>query len=232
VSCVLPVEIQRFAFEPDDFVDFDKLHILRNRMGHFGNGQLYGKQNLAAGIRGAALFMDGYESMVVCPETQYLIPGDWNFTISIWINSTHTQDADIAGRMYQKSSSMEPDFRLRLLSNGNFEAMLAPENGGIISVESQDPVPQGQWVHLAMTWDLDSLKLYLDGRETASRVVTTPRDQRILANRAWMSIGGEKPSRSRDSRFQGQVDEMRVYDQALSPLQMFHVYLQDQTPED
>jgi hypothetical protein len=60
--------------------------------------------------------------------------------------------------------------------------------------------------------------------------VTSPRAQRILANRAWMSIGGE--SRSRVSRFQGQVDEMRVYDQALSPLQMFHVYLQDQTPDD
>jgi hypothetical protein len=121
-----------------------------------------------------------------------------------------------------------------MLASGHCETMLAPESGGVISARSHEQVARGHWVHLAMTWNLDSLKLYLDGRETASLSVTTAYSQRILANRAWIAIGGEYPanSKNRSARFAGRVDEFRIYDRALSPLQIFHVFLEDQTPDD
>jgi hypothetical protein len=234
VSCVRPVQIQHFAFESDDFAVIKKANVLRNRMGHFCNGQLYGPKTLALGIRGSSVELNGRGGMVVCPQTQHLIPGDSPFTISLWINTDRSQEAVIAGRMYRHSPSVKPDFLLRMLASGHCETMLAPESGGVISARSHEQVARGHWVHLAMTWNLDSLKLYLDGRETASLSVTTAYSQRILANRAWIAIGGEYPanSKNRSARFAGRVDEFRIYDRALSPLQIFHVFLEDQTPDD
>ena len=233
VSCLLPAPLQHFAFELDEIGKIKRDLIVRNRMGHYGNGQLYGDQQLEPGIRGAAVQFNGREGMVVCPQTENLLPGDSPFTISLWIHSGGSQDAAIAGRMYHFNPGVEPDFQLSMLSNGYCRATMTPEQGNAISVQSADPLPHGQWVHLAMTWDLAALTIYIDGRKSVSLNVTVPYPQRILANRHWVAIGGEDPpNNSSHKRFQGRIDEFRVYDQALSSLQIFHVYLKDQAAED
>lgn len=231
VSCVWPEPLQHFAFESADFIKIKNDDVLLNQMGHFGNGQLYGSKDLELGIRGSALEFDGRKTMIVCPETQDLILGDSPFTISLWIHINRSQDTVLAGRLFQYSSAVEPDFQLRLLNSDRLQAMLAFEKGGAIALPSNDRVPHNQWVHVAMTWDLQSLKLYLEGRENSSRIVAAPHSHLTLGNRAWMAVGGEKPKNDSSPRFSGQIDEVRVYDQALSPLQIFHVYLKDQSTQ-
>ncbi len=71
-------------------------------------------------------------------------------------------------------------------------------------------VSSGVWSHLAMTYDGAMLRLFVNGVEVASRAQSGPMDTgagalRIGGNNSWT---GEF--------FQGQIDEVRIYNRALS----------------
>jgi hypothetical protein len=92
---------------------------------------------------------------------------------------------------------------------------LVPAGGGTfhgttqnIAARRSDPV--GRWSHVALTYDGAQLRLYLDGTQMSSRAVSGS----ILrtANPLW--IGGNRPY---GEYFRGVIDEVRVYDRALSP---------------
>jgi hypothetical protein len=91
---------------------------------------------------------------------------------------------------------------------------LVPSGGGtfdgtIHQTSGTDPVPVDRWSHVAVTYDGATLRLYVDGRQAASRAITgaiqTP------SNPVW--IGGNLPY---GEHFDGLIDEVRIYDRALS----------------
>jgi Concanavalin A-like lectin/glucanases superfamily len=81
--------------------------------------------------------------------------------------------------------------------------------GGYEQVVGPAAVPIGAWTHLAMTFDGAMQRLYVGGTQVASRLllgVMKPSEGvlRIGGNSVW------------DEWFRGEIDEVRVYDRALS----------------
>lgn len=71
------------------------------------------------------------------------------------------------------------------------------------------PLPIYQWSHLASTYDGTKLKLYLNGRELASKPLTGF----LATSGGTLRIGGNPNT---GAWFSGLIDEVRVYNRALS----------------
>jgi Concanavalin A-like lectin/glucanases superfamily len=92
---------------------------------------------------------------------------------------------------------------------------LLPAGGGTFDSSTQhangrraDPVDR--WSHLALTYDGLRLRLFVDGTPASSRAVTGT----ILRTTDPLWIGGNRPY---GEYFKGVIDEVHVYDRALSP---------------
>jgi Concanavalin A-like lectin/glucanases superfamily len=102
---------------------------------------------------------------------------------------------------------------------------LVPAGGGTFAGSTQhadgrraDPVDR--WSHVAVTYDGMTLRLYVDGTRVSSRA--TKGTIKKTTDPLW--IGGNRPY---GEYFQGVIDEVRVYDRALSP---FDVRAEMSTP--
>ena len=82
-------------------------------------------------------------------------------------------------------------------------------NGGQTWFPAPNTIPVNNWTHLASTYDGATLRLYVNGNPVASRTVTGSVETN--SNPLW--IGGNKPY---GEFFQGQIDEVRIYNRALS----------------
>ena len=71
-------------------------------------------------------------------------------------------------------------------------------------------LPTGAWSHLAATYDRTSFKLYINGTQVASKAFTGA----ITPSTGALKIGGNSIW---GEYFNGQIDEIRVYNRALSP---------------
>jgi hypothetical protein len=95
---------------------------------------------------------------------------------------------------------------------------LVPAGGGTFDGSTQhadgrraDPVDR--WSHLAVTYDGLTLRLFVDGTQVSRRAITGT----ILRTSHPLWIGGNRPY---GEYFGGMIDEVRVYDRALSPSQV------------
>jgi hydrogenase maturation factor HypE len=81
--------------------------------------------------------------------------------------------------------------------------------GGDVDTRGTGALALNAWTHVAATYDGATLRLYVNGTQAASRsvsgsIATSSGPLRIGGNSVW----GEW--------FQGRIDEVRVYDRALS----------------
>ena len=99
----------------------------------------------------------------------------------------------------------------------------APQSGGVAApagyvgasgahqaIRGTSALPAGQWVHLAVTYDRTSLKIYVNGALAATRAQTG----QIVVSGAVLRIGGNNSFTG--EFFAGLIDEVRVYNRALS----------------
>ena len=92
---------------------------------------------------------------------------------------------------------------------------LVPAGGGtfdgtIHQAFAEAPVPVGRWSNVALAYDGAVLRLYVNGDEVSSRPSTIGT---IQAPDTPLWIGGNRPY---GEHFDGLIDEVRVYDRALS----------------
>ena len=92
---------------------------------------------------------------------------------------------------------------------------LVPAGGGTFDGSTQHADgrradPLDRWTHVAVTYDMKALRLYVDGTEASHRAMTGR--TRRTTDPLW--IGGNRPY---GEYFQGVIDEVRVYDRALGP---------------
>jgi hypothetical protein len=90
----------------------------------------------------------------------------------------------------------------------------APVGGGSFGdTWASSALAANTWSHLAVTYDKQTLRLYVNGVQVASR----PRTQDIATSANPLQIGGDSLY---GQFFQGTIDEVRVYNTALTAAQI------------
>jgi serine/threonine protein kinase len=176
------------------------------------------------GVSGSAFMFDGDGSFVKIPSSSELNPAS-GLTIEFWMKA----DADslrsyaglVAGDFYLVEISsggqhgrMGINFAIST-DKGKSLVQTADANGGGATLSPN------QWHFITATYDGRDLRLYLDGRLSGPPV---PHSGSIspTATGAFLAIGSEDGRRSRPQciktrYFRGLIDELKIYQQALSP---------------
>jgi glucose/arabinose dehydrogenase/PKD repeat protein len=173
--------------------------------GHGNTGTLTGTTWTTAGRFGKALTFDGATSIVRVPDSASLglAPG---MTVEAWVRPTVAGgDRTVVGKQRTGGAAYA-------LYASNSDGL--PEGDGYLSgaertVSGNGALPLDTWSHLAVSYDGGTVRLYVNGALVGSTIASGP----LPASSGALEIGA---STLAGARFAGQLDEVRVYDRALS----------------
>ncbi len=149
------------------------------------------------------------------------------FTVALWLQTPDLkQRAVVFHRSRAWTDAGSRGYEL-LLENGRLSAALIHFwPGNALRVRSREPIPLGEWLHVAVTYDgssrADGLKILINGEEADVDVVQDRLAKNITGGGGDdLAIG----ARSRDRGFsRGRVDEFQVFSRELTPLEVRHLY--------
>ncbi len=181
--------------------------------GNGRNGTLMGEPTVIDGPAGygAALLFDGLGG-------QYVHLGTWNpsaatgqLSVCLWANwnglSEHYQ-----GLIAKRDSWAADDMMWQLEANRDSGAISFARNGS--SPASGSPVlPIGEWTHVAATFDGTTARLYVNAEVTGEGGFSFGSDPEAAVVFGACQGNGENP-------FNGALDEVHIYDRALSPFEI------------
>lgn len=200
---------------------------------------------LPAGKVGGALQFDGVDDFVTVPDANGLdfgaAPGG-DFTIDAWVRTT---DASGVGVLVEKRSDpATPRGYSFFLLNGNLGFQLGtgsgtnicssnPQTSGCTNYGSNAFVADGQWHFVAVTVDRDAAdggRWYVDGVEVGTRFDPTIRSA-SLANSGPLVLGRVIAGfiGAGSSFFDGALDEVEIFNRALTPAEILALYEADGT---
>jgi O-glycosyl hydrolase len=168
-----------------------------------------------AGKYGKALSFNGTNSWVTIPDANSL-DLTTGMTLEAWVNPSALNSWET---VLLKETGNELSYAVYADNNGNDSggprrpAVWVRQAGTSYSTSGTAQLPLNQWTHLAATYDGSALRLYVNGVLASTLARSGPIDTstgvlRIGGNAVW----GEY--------FNGLIDEVRVYDNALSQSQI------------
>tara|TARA_R110002020_G_scaffold154714_3_gene335050 strand:- start:5008 stop:8154 length:3147 start_codon:yes stop_codon:yes gene_type:complete len=143
------------------------------------------------------------------------------FTLSAWVmtsgNGTIISKAD---------TKTNQGFKFEIDSNGHSTFQIL--NDASSSITSSVIIPKNEWHQLAVSYNGNELKLYIDGvRDTQKEITLTQ-----ISNDNPFLIGGIKAGSSTSVFFKGSIDEVRVWDAALTTVEIRDLMNQELSVQD
>ncbi|PKM92429.1 MAG: hypothetical protein CVU81_00505, partial [Euryarchaeota archaeon HGW-Euryarchaeota-1] len=172
------------------------------------NGTTYGdiKYNATAGKYGGAFKFDGVNDYVNCGNGASL-NGMSQLTLEAWINYLALP------ANYYALTGKEIQYRFALKSNGKINFVVATANNGWCTsgTYTSDVSLSPGWHHIVGVYDGTIVKLYIDG------VYAAQGSQNISGNiTTTQNIFGIGHQVGNGNYFNGTIDEVRIYNKALS----------------
>lgn len=96
-------------------------------------------------------------------------------------------------------------------------SFIVHKNHTPVWASSSEELPPEVWSHLAMTYDGELMRLYVDGALVDTQPSEPPHPDDSFWNDAWLNIGIGSNS---GSAFDGKIDEVRIYDRALGGVEI------------
>lgn len=146
-------------------------------------------------------------------------------TLATWFRPSSFEGVAAEGRLISLASGTleeEHDWMLSLDGDGTrLRFRLRTTVGGTATLTSESGlVAIDQWSHLAATYDGAAMRLWVDGQEVAAM----EKSGSILANDLPFAIGNQ-PEGAGERAVNGVIDEVRIYDRALSAVDLANVSL-------
>lgn len=202
------------------FDEPDKAGIVRDASGAGNDGHLTGAKWVAEGHKGGAYLFDitRFTDKIVVPNSPLLNPE--NITMSAWIKVPEDGGGfwnRIFDKDYRKGYSIQitgefGDKQPRGRLGFEFSRM---------ANQSQCTLTDGRWHHVAVTFDGQTSRIYVDGLENSQKAARQPGP---LKKSNWdlcigNSVVGYKDTDAINGdclAFDGMIDEARIYNRALS----------------
>lgn len=131
------------------------------------------------------------------------------FTVSAWVRPQATQTA-IEPTVIAKEGTANVPYVVYAKSSGAGPIAYAHVNGGYRSTVSPNALAADTWSHLVATYNGSTLSIYVNGVLTSSASVTGS----LASGAGALRIGGN--SLLPNENFNGAIDEVRIYNRALS----------------
>jgi len=160
----------------------------------------------AKGLDGNALVCDG--GCVIVENSPLLSPTN-ALTIECWVKA----DAGPLRNnwMVNRVFGGDPSAGYRLGVVEGKPCFQIPLRAWTHHLSGNKPLPAGQWVHLAGTFDGQTMRLYMNGEECGNMSRPAP----IKPNTCHLCIGNYEIAHP--AHFNGLLDEVRLYNRALTP---------------
>ena len=195
------------------------------------DGELLGGATFGDGVKGQAFLLNGHGATVK-------IPGGSDFNLGTKASIEFWMKADPDNSMHSYQGLVTSDFWFVSLTSGytpnigvnfgistdngrSFAETANPNGGGFV-------VSAGVWHHVAGVYDGTKLQLYVDGKPAGK-----PLPHRGMISRmppgGFVAIGSEDgrvsaPSCIGNRYFNGLIDEVGIYNRALSPGEIQNIY--------
>ncbi len=152
-------------------------------------------------------------------------------TVSAWVWASSL--APDAGIIQNWSSSETLDvtigqFALAVHNNRHLLAAVHQPNGEQVTViEASQPLPCHEWCHVAMVADGSLLRLYRNGVEVGSAAydgIARQQPVRNLSIGCTLDASGAKPRSPGQGFWDGRLDEICIFNRALTPAQVQQLY--------
>ncbi|HBU06635.1 MAG TPA: hypothetical protein DEB09_00965 [Candidatus Magasanikbacteria bacterium] len=167
------------------------------------------------GVNGTAIKFDGLKNMLLTPDSAYTDITE-QITLEAWIkpevNSNYTSGM-------QTIVSKGTNYELDLYNSGVLRGGITNKTGQRITVNSPtNAVKMNDWNHVAMTYDGQLIKLYVNGIKVAEKVQTGL----ISLNNYEVTIGNLRKDLA--IYYQGVMDQVKIYKTALTPTEVLTNY--------
>jgi hypothetical protein len=176
----------------------------------------------SAGVFGGALTFDGVDDQVSVPSSASLQPTT-AFTASVWFKM-NSYPTDWGGLFCKGPDAFDVcDYGAALDGAGNMWRSVKLDDGASGTeafVLGTKPVALGQWHHLAMVFDGNTLRAYLDGEFDGSSLAAQSPTLPLSTSASPLHIGMYDPQ----SFFPGQIDDLSIWSRALTQDEVQQLY--------
>ena len=204
-------------FDRDTLFQVDKNSYALDLSGKGSHGKFQGKPRSKKGRRKEGLAFGGTPDCVLLPSGRVKL-GTQSITLALWTlpDGRSRQSEAIFSKMERAGYGLD---RSR---SGRFSFSIYA-NGAYRFVFSKDLVGDREWSFVVGVWDGRSIRLYLDGKLQEERATPRgPRNSRVVAA---VGCNPYLDTKKSISFFKGIVDEVAVFDRALSAEEVETLYL-------
>ncbi len=188
--------------------------------GNGNTGTLLNGPTWVAGKTGGALRFDGADDALYIANSSTLNSATTGMTVAAWVYRETNQSGGVSVVSRQLGTTFYEHFYLGFES-GKYR-WFVNTTSGYSDTTLGGAAPLGQWIHLVGTYDGTDVKLYANGNLQFS----TPHSGSLSADITGITIGaghndaGHTPVEA----FNGRVDDVTIYGQALTAADVLQVY--------
>jgi len=177
--------------------------------------------NGVSGKFNSSLNLDGADDYISVAASSLINAEEGSpLTISAWVK-TATTDTDQYIINKQENVANEFGYTLAITSGNKAYFNVLKQNDSAAAATGTSPISSGAWYHFTGVYDGSTVKIYVDGRQENSAPESFSSSTQSLAN---LEIGRFYNA---TNYFNGQIDEVQVYNYALTQEQIKNLYNQN-----
>ena len=198
--------------------DFETMYIdsIKDSRGS-NDGDLHGEIDIIQQKINKVAYFDGKNDYITVPHSDSLSFGE-EFTISMWLNPKIGKKGEVA--ILAKGSDENNNYKLSMKSGDvSFEYYDSARSQTITISPDNMTLEHNEWYFIAVRVNGEGVSFFLDGEN----VYTEARTINLKQNNEDMVIG---KANSKDKKgYNGMIDDLRLFNKALSDNEIYAVYL-------
>ncbi len=183
--------------------------------GTYSGSVTQGAAGALAGVDDSAADFDG-SSGLVAGDKAYTNPS--NYSLELWFNTTTTRGGKLIG-FGNQASGLSSSYDRHVYMQDDGKLVFGVWTGAMNTITTPASYNDGGWHHMTATQSGDGMVLYVDGQRVGTHPQTAAQDYT-----GYWRVGGDTTWGSSSPYLDGAIDEVAVYNGALTGLQVARHY--------